>query len=124
MPKRLLIADDDRLFLNILSLEFEKRDAPVEVFTVEDGEHTITLLTEHKPDMLILDLRMPKVDGFAVLEHMQTHHTGVPVIVVTHYRDEEHKKRSEEYGVKLYMVKSEWRIGDMTDEIQKHLAEA
>ncbi len=121
MQKHILIADDDTLFLNILTLELEKRDVPVKVTTVEDGEHTIRILSENKPDMLILDLRMPNMDGFAVLEHMREHHSAVPVIVVTHYQDDEHKRRSEEFGVRGYLVKSDWRIGDMTEEIRTHL---
>lgn len=122
MAKRLLIADDDKLFLDILTVEFESRKPEYEIMTVEDGKHTIAMLGENKPDMLILDLRMPNMDGFAVLEHMQAHHETVPVIVVTHFHDDEHKQKSETYGVKGYIVKSEWHIGKLVEEIEKHLA--
>ncbi len=121
MPKSILIADDDKLFLDVLTFEFEKRNAPLQWITVEDGEHTIKLLTEHKPDMLILDLRMPNLDGFAVLEHMQKHHSSVPVVIVTHFHDEEHQKKSEQYGVKAYLVKSDWHISQLAEEIERLL---
>jgi DNA-binding response OmpR family regulator len=121
MRKRLLIADDDRLFLNILTLEFEKRDSPCEIITVEDGGQTITMLDERAPDLLILDLRMPTVDGYGILKHMKEKHEQVPVIVVTHFPDAEHQKKSEEFGVKAYIVKSQWPIHRLTDEIEKHM---
>jgi len=121
MPKHILIADDDTLFVDILRSGFEKHADGFTVTTVEDGKHTITMLTEHKPDMLILDLRMPNMDGFAVLEHMRNNHTSVPVIVVTYYQDDQHKKKAQDFGVKSYLVKSEWKIEQLVGEIKKHL---
>ncbi len=119
--KILLVADDYAMFVNILSFECEKRQLPWQVITVSDGEHTIRMLTENKPDALVLDLRMPKVDGFQVLEHMQKNQSHVPVIVVTHYQDSEHREKSMAYGAKQYIVKSEWKISRLVEEIGKHL---
>ncbi len=124
MHKTLLVADDDTVFVNILSFEFEKRQLPWQLVAVTDGQSTISMLTEHKPDMLVLDLRMPTIDGFGVLEHMRTNHETVPVIVVTHYHDDEHRKKSMEYGVKQYIVKSDWHIDRLVEEIGRHLIEA
>ncbi len=124
MNKTLLVADDDTVFVNILSFEFEKRQLPWRLVSVSDGQHTITMLSEHKPDMLVLDLRMPTIDGFGVLQHMRDNHDAVPVIVVTHFHDEEHRKRSLEFGVKQYIVKSDWHIDRLVEEIGKHLVEA
>ena len=121
MPKHILIADDDQLFVDILRNGFEKQSDEWRVTTVENGEHTITMLTERKPDMLILDLRMPNLDGYGVLEHMRANHTAVPVIVVTYYQDDNHKQKTEQFGVKAYLVKSEWKIEQMVLEIKKYL---
>lgn len=121
MTKTLLIADDDAVFVNILSFEFEKRQLPCQVVSVSDGEHTIKMLQEHRPHMLVLDLRMPNIDGFGVLEHMREHHTDVPVIVVTHFHDAEHREKSLGYGVKEYIVKSDWHIDRLISEIGKHM---
>ena len=123
MPKHILIADDDKLFVDILTLGFEKHNAEFNLMTVDNGERTISMLTEHNPDMLILDLRMPNLDGYAVLEHMRDNHSSVPVVVVTYYQDEGHKNRTKEFGVKAYLVKSEWRIDQLVGEIRKHLGE-
>lgn len=121
MPKHILIADDDQLFVDILRSGFEKHAEGLTITTVDSGENTITMLSERKPDMLILDLRMPKIDGYGVLEHMKNHHTSVPVIVVTYYQDDNHKKKAEAFGVKSYLVKSEWKIEQLVSEIKKHL---
>lgn len=121
MIKRLLIADDDILFLDLLTLEFEKRNSPFEIITADSGQSTIKQLTERKPDLLILDLRMPNIDGFKVLEHVQQEQLTIPVIIVTHFHDDEHKRRSAEFGVKGYYVKSDWHIGKLAEEIQRFL---
>lgn len=121
MPKHILIADDDQLFVDILRSGFEKHSEGLTITTVDNGQNTITMLSEKKPDMLILDLRMPNLDGYGVLEHMKTHHTSVPVVVVTYYQDDNHKKKAESFGVKSYLVKSEWKIEQLVGEIKKHL---
>ncbi len=121
MPKRILIADDDTLFVDILRLGFQKHATEFTVTTVDNGKNTLTMLAEHKPDLLILDLRMPYLDGYGVLEHMQTNHTSVPVIIMSYFQDETHKKKAEKFGVKAYLVKSEWKIDQLIGEIKKHL---
>ncbi len=124
MNKTLLIADDDSMFVDILMFESEKRQLPWQIVAVSDGQHTILKLQEHRPDILVLDLRMPNVDGFAVLEHMRTNHSDVPVIVVTHYSNAEYREKSMSYGVREYIVKSDWRIDRLVDRIDHHLTGA
>ncbi len=124
MQKTLLIADDDSMFVDILMFESEKRQLPWQIVSVPDGQRTISTLTERKPDILVLDLRMPRVDGFAVLEHMRANRSDVPVLVVTHYNNPEYRQKSMEYGVKEYIVKSDWRIDRLVDRIHQHLAGA
>ena len=122
MSKCLLIADDDAMFIDILRLEFEKHDLPWEVLTVTDGERTLRLVEERSPHLLLLDLRMPKVAGFAVPEALKQKQSPLPVVVITNYHDDAHKRRSAEYGVRNYIVKSEWRLGQIVAEIGRHLA--
>ena len=125
MSKHILIADDDHLFVDILRMGFEKHaGSGYTVSAVENGQHTIKMLSERKPDMLILDLRMPNLDGYGVLQHMKENHTSVPVIIVTYYQDDMHKKKAEQFGVKSYLVKSDWKIEQLVNEIVKHLAAA
>ncbi len=121
MSKHILIADDDTLFVDILTLGFQKHAAEFTVTTVDNGKNTLTMLSEHKPDLLILDIRMPYLDGYGVLEHMQANQTSVPVIVMSYFQDEVHKKKAKELGVKAYLVKSEWKIEQLVSEIKKHL---
>ncbi len=121
MQKHILIADDDQLFVDILRSGFEKHSEGLTISAVENGEHTIVMLQERKPDMLILDLRMPNMNGYAVLEYMKVNHNTVPVIVVTYYQDDLHKKKAEEFGVKAYLVKSEWKIEGIVSEITRYL---
>ncbi len=121
MQKTLLIADDDSMFVDILMFESEKRQLPWQIVSVSDGLRTISTLTERKPDILVLDLRMPRVDGFAVLEHMRQSQSDVPVIVVTHYNNPEYREKSKQYGVREYIVKSDWRIDRLVDRLDQHL---
>ncbi|MEM9194832.1 MAG: sigma-54 dependent transcriptional regulator [Myxococcota bacterium] len=79
--KQILIADDEPNLRRVLSAQLV-RDG-YEVQAVEDGEAALAALGEHHIDVVISDLRMPKIDGMALLRHVVEHHPDVPVIMIT-----------------------------------------
>jgi DNA-binding NtrC family response regulator len=79
--KQILIADDEANLRRVLSAQLQ-RDG-YEVHAAHDGEQAMEVLREHHIDVLITDLRMPKIDGMALLKHVVQTHPDVPVIMIT-----------------------------------------
>lgn len=69
------------------------------------GELFLESLATHRPDCLILDLHMPGMDGFAVLDRLSAMHAGIPVVIITGYDTPESRDRAERCGVAGYMRK-------------------
>ncbi len=79
--KQVLVADDEPNLRKVLSAQLA-RDG-FEVHPAEDGEHAMRILAEHHIDVVITDLRMPKVDGMVLLKHVVAEHPDIPVIMIT-----------------------------------------
>ncbi len=122
MPqKRLLIADDDQVFTKLLALEFEQQDADVELLVADNGRQALDLIQASPPDLLLLDLRMPIEDGFLVLEKLKGVHADLPVIVMTHFRNDDFLNRCRQLGAIEYLVKGDLRIDQMVGKVLAHL---
>lgn len=83
MSARLVLADDHPIVLDGLHRLFEAEPGWRVVASCTDGEATLQAVREHQPDLLILDLRMPRVGGVSVLRRMAEDGSAVPVIVLT-----------------------------------------
>ena len=104
--KTVLIADDDPALLRVLQARCQALGLRVE--TASDGLRTLLKVTKDKPDLLILDLNLPDVDGFKVVERLtDPKFPPLPVIVLTGRSDEASIRRCEELGV-IYVHKDGW----------------
>ena len=125
MSKTILVADDDGTIVKLFSLDAESKDRDVNIRSSNTGEETIQILDKQMPDILVLDIRMPKGDGFTVLEHLHKNNIELPVIILTNYRTDEYLKKSKTYGqVKEYIVKHETRIDRIIDTVGSYLTAA
>ncbi|MFO0724548.1 MAG: sigma-54 dependent transcriptional regulator [Myxococcota bacterium] len=79
--RTVLVADDELSLRKVLSATL-KRDG-YEVLTASDGEEALNILKKHSVDLVLTDLRMPKVDGMTLLRHVLAEHAGVPVVILT-----------------------------------------
>lgn len=104
MPGKILIVDDDPDILDAVKMILESQD--YNVVTARDGiEGLATLKAEH-PDLMILDLMMPKMDGFAVCKELQdprwSKFKDTPILILTSVREEASRRRYElETGLEL-----------------------
>ncbi len=117
MSARILIADDDQTICSLFSLDCESREIDALVTAVKSGDEAIAEMNRVKPQVLVLDLRMSKGDGFHVLEHLKATGSTVPVIVVTNYKNAEYETRCKEYGVKQYLIKHEHPMSRIVDTV-------
>jgi len=83
MKTRVLIVEDDAVFRRGLARMFSKEKC--EVAQASDGEQALKSINDAVPDLVICDLRLPRVDGFGVLAHIKQNAAKVPFILVTAY---------------------------------------
>jgi len=104
MPHKILVVDDDPDILDALSMILESQG--YQVVTARDGVEGLANLKAEKPDLLILDLLMPKMDGWAVCKELQdprwAKYRGIPILILTSVREEASRRRYElETGLEL-----------------------
>ena len=106
MPKqaKILVVDDDPDIREAISTVLEAQSH--QVITAGDGEEGLNKLKAEKPDLLILDLLMPKMDGFAVLKELQdprlSKYGNLPIMILTSVREDASRRRYElETGLEL-----------------------
>lgn len=117
-PIILIIEDDIELReLYEQRLRLEKFD----VRLAADGITGLELAESEKPDVILLDLRLPKLDGFEFLKEIKQNPKikNIPVVVLTALWQEEDKKRAVEYGAKIYLVKSETIPKEVVETLSK-----
>jgi len=102
-PSRVLLVDDEREFVQTLSERLSLRDIGSAV--AFDGESAIKLVQDDQPEVMILDLKMPGVDGIEVLRQVKSTRPEVEVIILTGHGSEEDRKRCMELGAFAYLNK-------------------
>lgn len=102
-PSRLLIADDEHLVTAGLSANLKELGFSV-VGPASDGEEAIAICRNNRPDMALLDIRMPKKDGLAAAEIVFSQ-MGVPVVILSAYSDPEYVSTANHVGVFGYILK-------------------
>jgi DNA-binding response OmpR family regulator len=112
----LLIAEDDAVLRNLYLKKFEATGFSIRA--VEDGELALQAVQERTPDLLILDLHMPKVDGFQVLEKFPKGQRTFPVIILTNFDDPKYRTRGAELGVDDYFVKKDMTIKSLVEMVE------
>lgn len=118
--KRVLIAEDDKPIAK--ALELKLKNSGFEVVVVENGEEAMTEVEKNTFDIVLLDLMMPKKDGFSFLEEVKVKGVKTPVIILSNLSQEGDMKRTKELGAVDYFVKSNTPLIDIVANIKKILA--
>ena len=105
MTKTILTVDDSRTMRDMLMLAL--KDAGYRVVQAEDGVHGLEVLQSDRPDIVITDINMPRMDGFGFIEGMRAdpNHKATPVLVLTTESDAAKKQRAREAGATGWIVK-------------------
>ncbi len=119
--KKILLVEDDEALANVYKSRLEMEG--FEVNHVGDGENALSEAVKYKPDLIVLDVMMPKINGFDVLDILrQTPETAnIRVVMLTALSQAKDKERAEQLGADDYLVKSQVVISDVVDRIKHHL---
>jgi len=123
----ILLVDDDKFLLDMYGMKFSKNEYTVET-CLSAKEALSSLRKGFKPDVILFDLTMPELDGFAFLKVLSDEHLaeGVLKIVLTNQGDESEKAKAVELGASKYIVKASMIpsevVNMVSDELAKHRA--
>lgn len=106
MAIRLLIADDHRLILQALKRSFALAEDIEIVGEARIGSQVLPLISQTNPDMVLLDIRMPELDGFGCITRARKDYPDVKFVVLSAFADEERVKHAFECGATAYITKT------------------
>ncbi len=113
----LLIAEDDAVLRSLYQKKFSVEGYDVRL--AEDGEQVVAEIRKQKPDLLICDIHMPKMDGFQVLKEFPKESRGFPIIMLTNFDQGDFKLRAQELGADDYFVKKDMTIRSLVDMVER-----
>lgn len=113
--KRILIVEDEKPMAR--ALELKLNHSGFETVVASDGEAALENLKKQKFDLVLLDLMIPKIDGFGVIKAMKENGDKTPVIVASNLGQEDDAQKAKTLGAKWYFVKSDTPINKIVDYI-------
>ena len=121
--KRVLLVEDDRFLRR--ACEKSLRQQGFTVFTAADGEEAFKAIRADPPDIVLLDLLMPKVSGLDVLRNLKSDDKtrAIPVIILTNSSKETDVREIESLGVSGYLVKANLSLEELASQVRQALGE-
>lgn len=119
--KKILLVEDDAALATVYKTRLEAEG--FDVRHVDNGEDALTNAIDYRPDLIVLDVMMPKIDGFDVLDILRQtpETTSMRVVMLTALSQAKDKERAEQLGADDYLVKSQVVITDVIARIRHHL---
>lgn len=124
VQKKILLVEDDKGLASVYLTRLEAEGFDVK--HVPDGEDALSSAIEYKPDLILLDVMMPKISGFDVLDILRNtpETNNVRIIMLTALSQESDMEKAKSLGVDDYLVKSQVVIADVVERIKMHLGMA
>jgi DNA-binding response OmpR family regulator len=124
MPKdkiKILLVEDDSFLLGMYATKFEMED--FKVIMAEDGEKAIRVAIKELPDIILLDIILPKLNGFEVLKRLknETATSKIPVILLTNLSQKDEIEQGLAIGAKDYLIKAHFMPSEVVEKIKKIL---
>ncbi len=102
---KVMIVEDSNLMQAVIT-NFLKKDAPsVSVITAKDGQEGVEKYRAERPDLVFMDIKMPRKDGLAALEEIRAYDPGAKVVMCTALKEPEQEARARKAGAKGYLTK-------------------
>ncbi len=121
IKQKILIIEDDRFISRMYKTKLNLENFEVEL--AENGIQGVERAKQFMPDVILLDILMPELDGFGVLNALKGEDTtkNIPIIVMSNLGQDEHVKKALALGAKSYMVKSQYTPSNVVEEIKNVL---
>jgi len=121
MAKKILIVEDEKVLAEMYKDKFTQ--AGFEVVTAFDAREGLILAKKEKPDLILLDILLPRANGISFVEHLRKNREigSTLVVAFSNYDDPETKKKAFELGVKDYLIKTNYTPKQIVEEIKEYL---
>lgn len=123
MKQKILIIEDEKVLSELL--EKKIKEDGYEVFIAMDGEEGLELMKKEKPDLVLLDIIMPRMDGFRVMEEMnkdpELNLKKIPVVIVSNSGQPVEIDKALDLGVRDYLIKTQFDPMEVIDKIKKQI---
>jgi DNA-binding response OmpR family regulator len=116
---KILFVEDEKVLRETLTEALENNGFEVEI--ADNGSSALDLLRDNEHDLILLDIILPKKNGFEILEEMKKINKKIPVILLTNLSGTDNVQKALELGAKNYLVKSEYRLDEIVDRIKEIL---
>jgi DNA-binding response OmpR family regulator len=117
--KQVLVAEDDKPVAKALMRKLEKAGIKAEL--VSNGEDALEAISKKSFDLILLDVMMPKKDGFSVLKEAKENGIKTPIVVTSNLGQKEDKEKAISLGAKDYFVKSDTPVSEIVEYIKTSL---
>ncbi len=117
--KNILLIEDDPVIIRMYSTKLNNSGYSVK--EALNGEDALLALKSFHPDIILLDLMLPKLDGFGFLEQAKSTIGNIPVLILTNLSQETDKARAKSLGAVDFLIKADITPQDVVSAIQKHL---
>ena len=119
---RIVLVEDDRLLRKAAETALKRNG--FQVFTVADGEEALRVTRAELPDLVVLDLILPKLQGFEVLRTLRDDPTtsSIPVIVVSSLGQEQDRQEALRLGASAYFNKADLPLGELVKRVRETLS--
>ncbi len=120
---KILLIEDDTFLVEMYTTKFELEGFGV--ISAEDGVKGLEMVKKEEPDIILLDILMPKMDGFAVLDALKKDKAtaDIPVVLLTNLGQKEDVKKGFEKGAVGYLIKAHFMPSEVVEKIKKILKE-
>ena len=118
---KVLIVEDDKFLAELITTKLDKEG--YEIVLATDGESGVAKIKQEKPDIILLDIMLPGMDGFEVLENIKKDDEvkGIPVIILSNFGQEEKVEKGLNLGAADYLVKANFTTGEIVEKIKQTL---
>lgn len=121
---KVLIVEDDKFLSELISTKLDKEG--FDIALAGDGETGLKKAEEFRPHVILLDIMLPGMDGFEVLEKLKGHVDAkvkkIPVIILSNFGQESKVERGLQLGASDYLVKANFTTGEIVEKIKEILA--
>jgi len=121
MAKKILLVEDEEIMIGLLQRKLTQEG--YEISVARDGEEGLKTMKEIKPDLILLDIIMPKMGGFEVMEEMAKDEgiKDIPVIVISNSGQPVELDRAQKLGAKDWLIKTEFDPQEVVDKVVKQI---
>lgn len=115
--QNILIVEDDTFLQGLMANKVNSNG--FEITTASNGEEAMTALAKTKFDGILLDLMLPDISGFDILENLKSDGSKIPVIVFSNLSDDKDIKKAMSLGAKEYLIKSNFTLEELIEKLKK-----